>query len=633
MSAEGDVVQHIGVEREGIRVVVRGAARTRGFHGVADVPLLPLGVEEQVAVMARYVDELLAVDALRHGRLALVGGDSEDVVARQGDLPIPLHEGRTEMVLDATCEDLGHVLRHPIAVETGLPLYPVLHPRGVASYAHVELEGTFLQAVFQGQVDGAAVFGQQVGVAAGVPVEVVQRGVSVVVAVAQGKAQGLVERQLVGERRRGKQTHRLAVGPVVTGGDVEVGALEGIAVDGEVGRHQVTVLQPHIVVAPHLLVVPLQLGFQRPALVKSLVEVGDLVQHQGVVERVDTRHEVVGLGVAHLKEVMLVLDEGRRLQLDLARVPEGLERHVVAREVILGPLLEVLVVDVCHDGRQLAVVPLVPRGEREDAVLEEEAHLGHHAVVDELSVALPHPGMAWERVVGVLEVVVRRVAVGLHAEGGVFAVIANGIVASKGIETAKGAFHVEQETVAEVLLVVDVDRATQAAAVVGGATTPVEADVVDQKHGDGAEVDLTEARGVELEAVPKHEGMTRRSATERGRGGAARAIGLDEDRTVLDEQVGEAGGAFRLQHEGVELPRHQGLQHLDVSLLSGDFDGMEHDGVLAMELETPQSQQENNDNSSYASHTFCELQKYKKIARKHKGSRAIKMLCFCGVTP
>jgi len=60
---------------------------------------------------------------------------------------------------------------------------------------------------------------------------------------------------------------------------------------------------------------------------------------------------------------------------------------------------------------------------------------------------------------------------------------------------------------------------------------------------------------------------------------------------------------------------------------------MQHDGVLAMELETPQSQQENNDISHYASHTSCELQKYKKIARKHKGFRAIKMLCCYGVTP
>ena len=241
------------------------------------------------------------------------------------------------------------------------------------------------------------------------------------------------------------------------------------------------------------------------------------MQHQGVVERVDARHQVVGVGVAHLKEIMLVLDEGRRLQLEFTRIPEGLERHIVAREVILSPLLEVFVVHVGHDGRQLAVVPLVPRREREDTVLEEEAHLGHHAIVDELGVALLHPGTAYERVVGVLEVVFRRVAVGFHAEGDVFAVIANGIITPEGKETAKGAFHVEQEAVAEMLLVVDVDRAAQAAAVVGGAAAPVEADVVDQKNGDGAEVDLTETRGIELESVPKHEGVTRRSATKRGR--------------------------------------------------------------------------------------------------------------------
>ena len=271
-----------------------------------------------------------------------------------------------------------------------------------------------------------------------------------------------------------------------------------------------------------------------------------MVQHQGVVERVDARYQIVGVGVAHLQEIMLVFDEGRRLQLKLARVPKGLKRHEIAREVILGPFLEVLVAYVGHDGRQLAVVPLVPRGERDDAVLEEETHLGHHAVVDELGVALPHPGAAYECVVGVLVVVLRRVAVGLHTEGHVFAVIAYGIVTSEGIEAAYGVLHVEQEAVAKMVGVVDVDCAAQATAIVGGATPPVEADVVGQKHRDGAEIDLTEARGVELEAIPKHEGMAGRSATKRGRRGTTRTVGFDEDGTVLDEQVGETRGAFRL---------------------------------------------------------------------------------------
>ena len=174
LPAEGDVVQHIGIEREGVLVIVRGAARTRGLHSVTDIPVLPLGIEKQVTMVARDVDELLAVDALSHCRLALICRDGVDVVARQGDLPIPLHESRAEVVFDATREDLGHVLRLPIAVETGLPLYPILHPRAIAANAQVELEGTFLQAVFEGEVDGATVFGQQVGVAAWVPIEVVK---------------------------------------------------------------------------------------------------------------------------------------------------------------------------------------------------------------------------------------------------------------------------------------------------------------------------------------------------------------------------------------------------------------------------------------------------------------------------
>ena len=124
----------------------------------------------------------------------------------------------------------------------------------------------------------------------------------------------------------------------------------------------------------------------------------------------------------------------------------------------------------------LTISDKASRGEREDTVLEEEAHLGHHAVVDELGVALFHLGTVYKRVVGVLEVVLRRVTVGFHAEGDVFAVIANGIITPESIETAKGAFHVEQEAIAEMLLVVDVDRAAQAATVVGGAAAPVEAD-------------------------------------------------------------------------------------------------------------------------------------------------------------
>ena len=183
LPAEGDVVQHVWIEREGVLVIVRGATRTRGLHGVADVPILPLCVEKQVPMVTRDIDELLAVDALSHCRLALICRDSVDIVTRQGDLPIPLHESRAEVVFDAAREDLGHVLRLPITVEAGLPLYPVLHPRAIAANAQVEFEGTFLQAVFEGEVDGATVFGQQVGVAAWVPIEVVQRGVPIVVAV------------------------------------------------------------------------------------------------------------------------------------------------------------------------------------------------------------------------------------------------------------------------------------------------------------------------------------------------------------------------------------------------------------------------------------------------------------------
>ena len=40
--------------------------------------------------------------------------------------------------------------------------------------------------------------------------------------------------------------------------------------------------------------------------------------------------------------------------------------------------------------------------------------------------------------------------------------------------------------------------------------------------------------------------MAGRCATKRGCGGATRAISFDENRAVLDEQVGEIKGAFGL---------------------------------------------------------------------------------------
>ena len=108
-------MQHIRRQVVGEKVlfIIRGAAATRHLNGVAQVPGLPLGVEEEIGMVARDVDELFAIGALGVGFLALVGGDGEDVVARQRDLPVFLNKGRVDVVLDAACIDLGHILRHP----------------------------------------------------------------------------------------------------------------------------------------------------------------------------------------------------------------------------------------------------------------------------------------------------------------------------------------------------------------------------------------------------------------------------------------------------------------------------------------------------------------------------------------
>ena len=117
----------------------------------------------------------------------------------------------------------------------------------------------------------------------------------------------------------------------------------------------------------------------------------------------------------------------------------------------------------------------------------------------------------------VFEVVVRRVAVSLHAERKLLAVVAYSDKTTDCVETTVGLFQVEQEAVTKMMGVVDVDRATQSSTVVRGAATPVEADIISQKDRNGAEIDLPQRWRVELEAVPKHQSMAGRRTTERGR--------------------------------------------------------------------------------------------------------------------
>ena len=238
---------------------------------------------------------------------------------------------------------------------------PILHVGEIATRAQVELERSFLQAIFHSQVDRTPIFGQKVRVTARIPIEVVQRRIAIVMAVAQGETHGFVERQLIGEGGRRKQAHGLTVGPVVARREVEAGTVERLATKRSIGRHHVTAFQSLIVVAPHLLVVPLQFGLQGPALVEVLLQVSYLVQDQGVILGVDKSDRIIGDGIAGQEEITLVLHKGRRLQLQAARLPKGLERDEVAREVVPRPLLGVDVEHIGHDGRQVAVVPLIPR--------------------------------------------------------------------------------------------------------------------------------------------------------------------------------------------------------------------------------------------------------------------------------
>ena len=207
---------------------------------------------------------------------------------------------------------------------------PVFHIREIATTTQVELEGALLKTEFQSEVDRPAILWQQVGVTAWIPVEVIERRITVVMAVADGKANSLIERKLIGERRRRKKPHGFAVGPVVTGCKRKVGTVERLAVDGSIGRDDIATFLAFIVVAPHLLVVPLQLGLQSPRLVELLVKVGNLVQNKSMVLRVNKGDRVVGDRVTSQQEIALVFHEGCRLQLKATRSPIGLKRDKVA---------------------------------------------------------------------------------------------------------------------------------------------------------------------------------------------------------------------------------------------------------------------------------------------------------------
>ena len=62
------------------------------------------------------VDELPAHDAVVLGVLALVGGDGEHIIAREAEFPVAVGVMQVEMALNASGEDLRHILRHPETV-------------------------------------------------------------------------------------------------------------------------------------------------------------------------------------------------------------------------------------------------------------------------------------------------------------------------------------------------------------------------------------------------------------------------------------------------------------------------------------------------------------------------------------
>ena len=259
------------------------------------------------------------------------------------------------------------------------------------------------------------------------------------------------------------------------------------------------------------------------------------MQDQSVVLGIDKGDGVTGSRDARQEEIALVLNKSRRFQLQATRFPKSLERDEIAGKVIARPLLQVDIEHIRHDGRQIAVVPLVPRRHGDDILAQQHAHLRHYAIVNEIGIALLHRLMRDGSQILVFEVVVRRVAVGLHTKRELLSIVAYGDKAAKSVEAAIGLFQIEQETVTEMMGVVDVDRSAQTSAVVGGATAPVEAHVVGQKHGDGAEVYLSKVGCIELKAIPEHKRMTGRRTTKRSRGNAARAVSLDENRAMLNK--------------------------------------------------------------------------------------------------
>lgn len=441
-----------------------------------------------------------------------------------------------------------------------------------------------------------AVFSLQGIVASRIPIQIVQGGIAVVVAIAQSRPKTL--RKTIGQGRRREHSHRLSIHNIVACSHREIGILEWVAFHGGIDRNDVALLCLLIVVGVDALVIPLQLAFQLPFGKDLMLNISNLMQNQGIVNGIDGGN--IHFGMTQRmgpEEIVLVLNKRRRLQLQLTPFPKEPIGQKVSRKVVFGPLFGILVEHIGHDLRQVAVVPLVPRSEGQDAVPQHHANLRHKAVVHKLSILLPHPPQAvgkQQTAVVIQEVVVGRVAVGLDTKGNLLAAIARGDKASPSVEATIGLLEVKDKTLAESGLVVDIDRATEPTAVVGGTTPPLQVDVIDQKHGNGTEIDLSQRRGVELKPIPKHEGMAGRGTPERRRGDASRTVGLDKHRAMLDQQFRERRGALGLEHQRVHLFHHQRGQRLVLDTVGRNVDSIKGDGVLSADAKRQQDKTKKN---------------------------------------
>ena len=180
-----DVVHVVGAQAsrdEADFVARRGEALAVVSPLVAHRPRPPSEHSREVGRVARHIDELLAVGGIVAVALfALVDRGREGIVGRQRQAPLVPHAhfGLAHQ-FRAVAVYPFQIGRLPVSPGIGCPENPVVDVGVEGREVELERKCLPLDGAFQAAVVGEAPFGLQVGVASGLEVEVVHRGITIV---------------------------------------------------------------------------------------------------------------------------------------------------------------------------------------------------------------------------------------------------------------------------------------------------------------------------------------------------------------------------------------------------------------------------------------------------------------------